>query len=68
MNVVYITNNPYRPKLIIIFDTYRQVIIQKRELMSKAERDELCDKVIDAVDNDPLTTQGIKKALTKIKN
>jgi hypothetical protein len=28
----------------------------------------LCDKVIEAVDNDPLATQGIKKALTKIKN
>ena len=28
----------------------------------------LCDKVIEVVDNDPLATQGIKKALTKIKN
>lgn len=28
----------------------------------------LCDKVIEAVDNDPVATQGIKKALTKIKN
>ncbi|MBK7640809.1 MAG: helix-turn-helix transcriptional regulator [Bacteroidetes bacterium] len=28
----------------------------------------LCDKVIGAVDNDPFATQGIKKALTKIKN
>lgn len=28
----------------------------------------LCDKVIVAVDNDPLATQGIKKALTKINN
>ncbi len=28
----------------------------------------LCDKVLEAVDNDPLATQGIKKALTKIKN
>jgi len=28
----------------------------------------LCDKVIEAVDNDPLATQGIKQALTKIKN
>ncbi|MBK7240964.1 MAG: helix-turn-helix transcriptional regulator [Flavobacteriales bacterium] len=28
----------------------------------------LCDKVIEAVDNDPLATHGIKKALTKIKN
>ena len=28
----------------------------------------LCDKVIEAVDNDPLASQGIKKALTKIKN
>ena len=27
----------------------------------------LCDKVIKAVNNDPLATQGIKKALTKIK-
>ena len=68
MNVVYIINNPNRPKLIIIFDTYWQVKIQKRELMSKAERGKLCDKVIEAVDNDPLVTKGIKKALTKIKN
>ena len=36
--------------------------------MSKAEKGKLCDKVIEAVDNDPLATQGIKKALTKIKN
>ena len=28
----------------------------------------LCDKVIGAFDNDPLATQVIKKALTKIKN
>lgn len=28
----------------------------------------LCDKVIDAVGEDPLATQAIKKALTKIKN
>ena len=28
----------------------------------------LCDKVIEAVSNDPLASQGIKKALTKIKN
>jgi hypothetical protein len=36
--------------------------------MSKAKRGKLCDKVIEAVDNDPLATKGIKKALTKIKN
>jgi hypothetical protein len=36
--------------------------------MSKAEKGELCDKVIEVVDNDPLATKGIKKALTKIKN
>ncbi len=28
----------------------------------------LCDKVIEAVGDDPLATQGIKKALTKFKN
>ena len=28
----------------------------------------LCDKVIEAVGDDPFATQGIKKALTKIKN
>lgn len=28
----------------------------------------LCDKVIESVNNDTLATQGIKKALTKIKN
>jgi transcriptional regulator with XRE-family HTH domain len=28
----------------------------------------LCDKVIEAVGADPLAEQGIKKALTKIKN
>jgi hypothetical protein len=28
----------------------------------------LCDKVIEVVDNDTLATNGIKKALTKIKN
>ena len=28
----------------------------------------LCDKVIEVVDNEPLATHVIKKALTKIKN
>ena len=28
----------------------------------------LSDKLIEAVDNEPMTTQEIKKALTKIKN
>ena len=27
-----------------------------------------CDKIIEAVGNDPIATQGIRKTLTKIKN
>lgn len=50
----------------------REQVIKLAQLL-KASEDEfvslwLCDKVIEAVGEDPLAEQGIKKALTKIKN
>lgn len=50
----------------------REQVIKLAQLL-KASEDEfvslwLCDKVIEAVNEDPLAEQGIKKALTKIKN
>lgn len=50
----------------------REQVIKLAQLL-KASEDEfvslwLCDKVIEAVSEDPLAEQGIKKALTKIKN
>lgn len=50
----------------------REQVIKLAQLL-KVSEDEfvslwLCDKVIEAVGEDPLAEQGIKKALTKIKN
>lgn len=50
----------------------REQVIKLAQLLNSSE-DEfvslwLCDKVIEAVGEDPLAEQGIKKALTKIKN
>ena len=50
----------------------REQVIKLAQLL-KVSEDEfvslwLCDKVIEAVNEDPLAEQGIKKALTKIKN
>lgn len=50
----------------------REQVIKLAQLL-KVSEDEfvylwLCDKVIEAVGDDPLAEQGIKKALTKIKN
>jgi hypothetical protein len=45
-------------KLAILFSTPEQQLISLWP----------CDKVIEAVGDDPFATQGIKKALTKIKN
>jgi len=50
----------------------REQVIKLAQLLNASE-DEfvslwLCDKVIEAVGEDPLAEQGIKKALTKIKN
>lgn len=50
----------------------REQVIKLAQLL-KASEDEfvslwLCDKVIEAVGTDPLAEQGIKKALTKIKD
>jgi HTH-type transcriptional regulator, competence development regulator len=50
----------------------REQVIKLAQLL-KASEDEfvslwLCDKVIEAVGEDPLAEQGIKKALTKIKD
>jgi transcriptional regulator with XRE-family HTH domain len=50
----------------------REQVIKLAQFL-KASEDEfvslwLCDKVIGAVGEDPLAGQGIKKALTKIKN
>jgi transcriptional regulator with XRE-family HTH domain len=50
----------------------REQVIKLAKLL-KASEDEfvslwLCDKVIEAVGTDPLAEQGIKKALTKIKD
>lgn len=50
----------------------REQVLKLAQLL-KVSEDEfislwLCDKVIEAVGNDPLAEQGIKKALTKIKN
>lgn len=50
----------------------REQVIKLAQLL-KVSEDEfvslwLCDKVIEAVGTDPLAEQGIKKALTKIKD
>jgi HTH-type transcriptional regulator, competence development regulator len=50
----------------------REQVIKLAQLL-KVSEDEfvslwLCDKVIEAVGEDPLAEQGIKKALIKIKN
>lgn len=50
----------------------REQVLKLAQLL-KVSEDEfvslwLCDKVIEAVGEDPLAEQGIKKALTKIKN
>lgn len=50
----------------------REQVIKLAQLL-KVSEDEfvslwLCDKVIEAIGEDPLAEQGIKKALTKIKN
>ena len=50
----------------------REQVIKLAQLLKESE-DEfvslwLCDKVIEAVGEDPLAKQGIKKALTKIKD
>ena len=50
----------------------RDQVVKLAKLFNSSEEEYislwLCDKVIEAVDNDPFATQGIKKALTKIKN
>ena len=50
----------------------REQVIKLAKLFGTSEEELislwLCDKVIEIVNNDPLATQGIKKALTKIKN
>ena len=51
---------------------YRDQVVKLAKFFNSSEEEYialwLCDKVIEAVDNDPLATKGIKKALTKIKN
>ena len=50
----------------------REQVIKLAQLLKASEDDFvslwLCDKVIEAVGEDPLAEQGIKKALTKIKD
>lgn len=50
----------------------REQVIKLAQLLKVSEEEFvslwLCDKVIEAVGKDPLAEQGIKKALTKIKN
>lgn len=50
----------------------REQVIKLAQLLKASEDDFislwLCDKVIEAVGADPLAEQGIKKALTKIKD
>lgn len=50
----------------------REQVIKLAQLLKGSENEFvslwLCDKVIEAVGEDPLAEQGIKKALTKIKN
>jgi len=50
----------------------RKQVIKLAQLLKASEDDFislwLCDKVIEAVGADPLAEQGIKKALTKIKD
>ena len=50
----------------------REQVVKLAKLFGASEEELialwLCDKVIEAVGDDPLATQGIKKALTKIKH
>ncbi len=50
----------------------REQVVKLAKLFGTSEKELislwLCDKVIEAVGGDPFATQGIKKALTKIKN
>ena len=50
----------------------REQVLRLAQLLKESEEDFvslwLCDKVIEAVGEDPLAEKGIKKALTKIKN
>jgi transcriptional regulator with XRE-family HTH domain len=50
----------------------REQVIKLAQILKASEDDFislwLCDKVIEAVGTDPLAEQGIKKALTKIKD
>lgn len=50
----------------------REQVVKLANFLNSSEEDLislwLCDKVIEAVGEDPLASQGIKKALTKIKN
>lgn len=50
----------------------REQVIKLAQLLKASENEFvslwLCDKVIEAVGEDPLAEQGIKKALAKIKN
>jgi len=50
----------------------RQQVVKLAKLFGVSEEELisfwLCDKVIEAVGEEPFATQGIKKALTKIKN
>ena len=50
----------------------RDQIVKLTKFLNSSEKEYIalwpCDKVIEALNNDPIATQGIKKALTKIKN
>ena len=53
-------------------DINREQVLKLAKLLKASEEEFislwLCDKVIEAVGNDPLAEQGFKKTLTKIKN